>query len=185
MALYRIRTVLTSTLITGQGVATHYFDENGGTAQQAVTAIGNFWNALDTVMQESILWATEADVAKINSTTGALEGVVVTTPASGSGGTSQAQTTKATQGLIQWRTGTFPGGRELRGRTFIPGMPSGALTNGDPGTSYRSTLVTAGNGLMNDATCTLVVWSRKIGGFAPVTSVTSSAKAAVLRSRRD
>lgn len=182
--MYRVRTVFTG--IQGSPwLSTMYFDSLGaGTAQQAVSAVGTFWGALDNFMGAGVAWATEADVADINSTTGQPEDVTSTTPSTGAGSGGADLLPAATQGLIQWRTGVFANGREVRGRTFIPGLMETASTGGPSGT-FASAAPTAAAALIADANSTLIIWSRANSSFAPVTSGTLWTSFAVLRSRRD
>lgn len=185
MALYRIRTQLSGTLITGPAVATHWFDQAGGTAQQAMNAVVAFWAAIAPKIQESVQIQPEADVAFVDETTGDTTGYTTVTPTADTGGTAQANTSRSTQGILQLRTGTFIGGKEVRGKLFIPGVPAGEVSNGMPAASYITALQNGGNALVADANSIWVVYSRVHHDSYPVASTTSPTYFGELRSRRD
>lgn len=185
MAMYRVRCQLSGSLITGPAVSTFWFDQAGGTAQQAVTAVQAFWESLDNHVQESINIASEPDVAFVDETTGETTGYITTTPFSDAGETAQANTSRDTQGIVQLRTGTFVGGKEVRGRIFIPGVPAGDVTNGMPASGYKTALTTAGDALVANATSLWVVYSRVHHDMYPVAGTTVPSYFGSLRTRRD
>lgn len=86
--------------------------------------------------------------------------------------------------VVNWRTGFYAGGRELRGKTFIVPLTSGQFeTNGTLADSGVTAIQTAANAVVGGGN-PLHVWSRKAGANAPVTSATVPDRAIVLRSRR-
>jgi hypothetical protein len=93
----------------------------------------------------------------------------------------------ATQGLIRWRTGVFIAGRELRGRTFIPGATESRSANGRPDSTYITTAETAAQDLLDNAAlgAALVVYSVTHRQVELVQSRSVWGQWAVLRSRRD
>lgn len=182
--MYRVRTVFTG--VTGSPwVSTAFFGEGSGTGQQAATAVGAFWSSVDSLMEVSVSWSTLADVEIVDASTGQVTGVVNTTPVTGGGVAATTGLPVATQALVRWRTGVYVGGREIRGRWFIPGLATTANTDGAPSSTVLSTVNTAAATLLADANADLEVWSRK-NGTAPV-AVSGSCwnQFAVLRSRRD
>jgi hypothetical protein len=154
-------------------------------ADAAVAAVGAFWGAVDNFMHTSISWATIAEV-DILLTTGEKTGSLFTTPQAGAGGTTGDFLPQAIQGLVNLRTGVFIGGREVRGKIFIPGLTEGSNTASGTwlGTQVASvqaavnTLLTAGDPAFG-------VWSRLNGSISPAVAGTVTSKWAVLRSRRD
>lgn len=181
--MYRVRTQLTG-LFGLPGLSTMFFDEAGGSAQQAVNAVGAFWAGVVTNgVQNGFQYLTEPDVDVVNSTTGQITSTVQTTSASGSSSAAGEALPWATQGLIRWRTGVYSGGREIRGRTFLPGMLE-SNSFGIPLASWTTPMQGVVNALIADANSTLIVWSRKNQGFAPVVSGSVWQQWAVLRSRR-
>jgi len=188
--LYRVRVGWTG----GSGtpwLSTHYFLESAGTAQQAATAVGVFWGAVDALINSGHDWATEPDVSTIESTTGALTGVVQTTSQTGTGGSAVERLPQATQGLLQLRTGAVIGDRELRGRIFIPGLTQDSNDAGDVIAATITAVNAAAVTLMTSANADLHIWKRPSssggsdGSNAQVVGASMWTKFAVMRSRRD
>lgn len=184
MGMYRIRTVLTG----NQGspwLNTMYFDDGGGSAQQAADAAGLFWAECQDGMKTTIHWETEADVATIDEATGNTTAVTLTTPVDGDGVDSGNILPWATQGLVRFRTGVYLAGREIRGRAFIPGTTETFTATGLPDSSLTAYMQNAVTAVLGAANATLVVWSRKNQVSAVVSSGSPWNNYATLRSRRD
>ena len=190
MTMYRVRTVFNGPQGT-PWLSTMFFDAAGGTHQQAAAAVGAFWGAVDALQTNQVAWATEPDVAEISEANGGLEGVESTTPVTGSGALSVEPLPWVSQGLLRWRTSTTIFGRQLRGRTFIPALCTGATDDGNLTATQATTLNGIAAALIADANSTLVIWHRQTadgnndGDMAPVTSGTMWQSFATLRSRRD
>lgn len=188
--MYRIRTTLTG--VQGSPwLSTMYFDVAGGTAQDAADAVGVFWGAMDNSMVSAVQWATEAEVAQVNASNGNLVMVHATTPVTGVGASATEVMPIATQGLVRWRTGSIANGREVRGRTFIPGLVEANNNSGVPTAAFVTMLNGAASALISDANSVLVVYHRgdpdagSPGSKHTVTTGTAWSQFAVLRSRRD
>jgi hypothetical protein len=183
--MYRIRTVING----GPGspwLSTMYFLESGGTALQAATAVSNFWGQVDSVLKNNVSWAVENDVTHIESTTGAPVGLSSVTVPGGAGAAVGDQMPPVTQGLIRWRTGVFAGTREIRGRTFVPGLTEqDSSVNGNLSSVAQVAFESAGATLIDDINSTFVIWSRAKLQAAPAVTATAWLSFAVLRSRRD
>jgi hypothetical protein len=188
--MYRVRTVFEGFQGT-PWLSTLFFDENGGTAQQAANAAGAFWGAADALMDNEVNWRTEPDVAEIDAITGQLESVSSTTPVIGSGALTTLMLPVATQALVRWRTGIIVGDRELRGRTFVPGLGTASNDNGVLLAASQTTLQTAAAALIADANSVLVIWHRPTspgasdGQAASVLTANVWGQFATMRSRRD
>jgi len=188
--MYRVRTVF-SGVQGAPWLNTLYFQDSGGTAQQAATAAGAFWNSVDTYIYGGITWTTEADVVSITASSGALAGVTATTPVTGTGGGGSDPLPYATQGLVRWRTGVVVGTRELRGKTFIPGLTETGVTAALVTAAVVTAVNTAAATLISDPNSILVAWHRPSapGALDGVSwNVATGQMApgfAVLRSRRD
>lgn len=164
-----------------------YFDEVAENAQVCADTAASLWEGLDGNMNSGVDWTTEANVAELNPATGALLNIVTTDPTGGTGSGSGDMGARAAQVLIEWHTGVFAGGREIRGKTFVPGIVQSASA-GDG--SVDSTLVTAlaafvGTWLVEPGNATPGVWSRKNGVIHPIATGAVANQFAVLRSRRD
>lgn len=166
-------------------VSTMYFDDGTPSAQDCVDAVGAFWGAVDALIDNEVDWSTQADVENVDPVTGNVLAVVATTPVTGTGAMNASALPFASQGLVRWRTGVYIGGREIRGRTFIPGLTATASDNGRPLAANQATINAAAAGLIADANCDLGIWSRANGQIQVVTSGTMWTEFAVLRSRRD
>jgi hypothetical protein len=181
MSLWRVRTSW-SGLPGTPWVSTHYFQQALLGAVEAAEAVGAFWEDMDPQISLSALWVVEGDVTEIDQVTGATIGLSPVTPIAGSGSAGGDRSPAAAQGLIRWRTGVYAAGREIRGRTFIPGVceSSGASV---PLPAYMAAL--------NAAAATLIltpgfsVWSKTHGLAPSVDGGFAWNQYAVLRSRRD
>ena len=182
--MYRVRTIFTG--VTGSPwVNTAYFNESGGSPEQAAAAVGQFWNTVDALIESSVGWSTSADVETVNAATGEVTDVTSTTISAGTGAGGATGLPTAAQGLIRWRTGHYVGGREVRGRWFIPGLGAASNSDGLLLAASRTLINDAGVALINDANSSLAVWSRAHGLDQVVTSASVWTQFAVMRSRRD
>jgi hypothetical protein len=205
--MYRVTTIMGGPYVQGGGIQQFYFDLAGGTAAQACTAAKTFWSAFAASVGSATTFATNAAVEVIQDTDGAIVGVSTTTAGTttGTGGTEVLP--MATQGLVQWRTGVYSDGREIRGRTNIPAMLEAGSSAGVPTSATQTAIAAAGAALIADANSSLVVYRRprlarpqvgnpgdpwylpaqtaRDGEFAAVSTATASTKWAILRGRRD
>lgn len=182
--MFRVRTAWTG-WPGAPALSTLYFEDSGGQlAQDAADAVQAFWTALSGRIMSSSSWAIDTAVDEM-TTAGVVTGTTaVTGTLTGSGSAAGHSLPPATQGLIRWRTGFFVGGREIRGRTFVP-TPSENDSDFNPASGYITTLNTAAAALIADADSQLVVWSKTNTSTAPVNVGQAWTSWAVLRSRRD
>lgn len=186
-----------SGLSGGTGVMTIYgrdlVNENDAAADLLAT---NMKSAIDAVkslyISTSVTFSQDGSADVINPATGAKTGVLSTTPWTDTGGSSDIALPPATQGLVHWSTGVYTGGREIVGRTFVPGLTTFASQAGGVAKAAFITAMTSfvTAWLDSHATTTAIgVWHRpKAGGggaFEPAVAGTTRTKFAVLRSRRD
>ena len=205
--MYRVTTLFTGPQIVGGGIQQFYLDTAGGSASQAAAAVKTFWSAHTGFLQTGNVIDVQAGVELVDDTDGRVTGIVSTTGQTSSTTGGSEALSPATQGLIQWRTGVFTDGREIRGRTFLPAMMESLNTTGAPAASLVTAVNTAAAALIADASSTLVVWQRprkarpqvgmpgdpwflkqqsqRVGSHANVSTGTMWAQWAVLRSRRD
>lgn len=193
--MLQVTTVWSGTM---QGVpyfSQHYF---GGTSELEATAARNalttFWQGVDDRVVNNLTWTIQGDVEVIDPATGQITGVFGGVGATGNGADTGELTSAALQGLLRWRTGTFLGGREIRGRTFLPGVSEASSADGVPAATYITGMETAATNLRTSASTAggLVVWARprteaptRPGQTALVVSSSCWGQFAVLRSRRD
>lgn len=155
-------------------------DQTSATA--ANTAVGAFWESVDNYIDNAVLWATESEIESINPVTGETVGAFAVTPVSGSGDAAGDLLPIAAQALVRIRTGVFVGGREIRGRIFVPGVNETYNANGVLEPTAQTGILAAANTL--DA-AGLLVWSRTHGQAVIASTLSVASDFAVLRSRRD
>lgn len=163
-----------------------YFNDSVGSPSDAAAAVVGFWETLAPVIDNALTMAVQGNVFVVDNITQEITGIEVAGSADvipGENGASEASL--ATQGLIRWRTGSYVGGREVRGRTFIPGVTSTSVATGGPSSTYISTLGGAATGLIGHAASQLVVGSKVHGVVREVAFAEVWNEFAVLRSRRD
>jgi hypothetical protein len=184
--MLRVRTVFTGVAGTPWYNNLFFTGTDSLSADAAVDAAGDFWEAVDVVISDQVDWATEAEVLVIDESTGQATDAFTVTPIVGTGEAGTDIMPRALQALCRLQTGVFIGGRRLSGRIFIPGTTEGGWTGGVliPG---NVTLITAAatTNLIGHATSQVGVYSRKNGVFFAATSASTWNEGAVLRSRRD
>jgi len=183
--VYRVRTTVTG----GSGgpyLSTSFFNVIGGLeAQDAVADLRAFWQAIRGNIWSGLTLTVEPDVAEIDIATGEVTGLVPTTSTPVTGDNSAEPTPWTTQGLIRWRSGIYVAGREIRGRTFIPGVNESVSQSGVPSSTYKSSIESAAATLLSSSVSEMVVYSRKHHELGPVLLGSVWSQWASLRSRRD
>lgn len=189
MTIARVRTVLSG--VPGTPYYSNLYFQGVVTQPQAQDCLDNvaaFFNSLESTIISTCTWLTEGDVALIDEATGTLTGNLSGTGGSGVGTVSGDPMPWSNQGLLRLLTDTYVGGRRLRGRFFNPAQVEANSTLGVPIGAYITGLNTIGQTLITDSATSSsewVVWSRKNGVAAEVSSVSTWGQWAVLRSRRD
>lgn len=183
--MLRIRTIF-SGVQGSPWVSTMFFGgtEDQTAANNANAAVGVFWNAVDTLMDTSVVWTTSSEVARIGLD-GAQTGLFAVTPVASQGQSVADALPWATQAVIKWRTGSFLGGRELRGRTFVPGLTEATASEGSPSVGTVNTINAAAAALIADANSEFLVWSRRYAASSQASSGSTWTQWGVMRSRRD
>jgi hypothetical protein len=198
MPLYRVHTEFTG-LAGAPYLNTLFFDELGGSSQNAANAVANFWGAVDAGLDSNLDWATLGEVATLNEVNGDILSITNVTTGSGSGAVAGEVSPTVLQALISWSTGVPFDGRILRGRTFIPGIPEAALSDGVLQPSSVTLFQNAATALIGELNAQLSIWHRPIpppdeenpdrvqrdGAQADVGTAVVRNGFAVLRSRRD
>jgi hypothetical protein len=153
-----------------------------------VTAVTNFWVAVDNFIHSSVSWQVEAEVPTLEDSTGQITNIETVIQGSGQGSGSGDLLPPATQALAHLLTSTFLNGRQLRGRLNIPGLTENANdSNGTPTATVLTGLQTACDNFLADLSGPgpLRVFSKTKFTSAVVDSMPVADKWAVLRSRRD
>lgn len=168
------------------GFSVLHFDEpdDQTAAEDAAAAAAVFVGAVDNFLRVDQQWAIDDEVLEVNVLTGQTEGVFTVSGASGAGADTGDAVPNAAMALIRWRTGVFLGGRELRGRTFIPGFTETSVqANGNVSDTAVQALNTAAGTLIS--TSEVGIYSPTKNAFADATSASTWTEFAILRSRRD
>lgn len=157
----------------------------GGGVQDSIDIVRDFWNALSGVISSSVTYHIDGAVEIVDPVTGKPTGIDQGTTRTNVFTAPTDSLPWQTQALIYWNTGSWIGGRQVRGRTFIPGMVE-MNNNGDGsmGSSLLTTLGTAATVLSNATTCTPGIYSRKHTNTYPIVSHTVIGHWSVMRTRR-
>lgn len=179
------------TVMTGIQGAPYYNALNfTGTTQlnatNAALAVQAFWGDLAAQLHQDVSIQVQPQVVAYNDQTGQPDAAFNTGPHEAqSGAVDSPLLPFTTQGLISWRTGSYVAGREVRGRTFIPGMTEASNNLGMPESGALTVFQTAATALINDADSNFAIWSPKNGSTVIVISGTPWTQWGSLRSRRD
>jgi hypothetical protein len=183
--LWRVKTT-----ITGDHGAPWYSQQYFATSigldtQSAVDAVGAFWDSLKSYIHisNSVNVSGEVDVVDID--TGSLTGVVAVDDVNV---TTTKNTTPLPDGIQacgSYGTGVYVSGRELRGRLFVPGLTTDAMSNGRLESGMAGVIKSS---LDNLTAATLmhemVVYSRTHHVAAPCVTTRVNTEFSMLRSRR-
>jgi hypothetical protein len=167
-----------------EGFSVMHFDDVLANAQSTADAVSEWLDDTNVVRSVAQFAQVDSEVLLVNVGTGAIEGAtqVVTAIEGGNLGTDPLP--QASMILARWRTGVYLGGREIRGRTFIPGLGSENLgTNGELDPTQLQSVVLSGTALINASA--LAVWSPTNGSLATVATSAVWPEFAVMRSRRE
>lgn len=170
-----------------QGFSVMHFNPPGelqGDAQDAADAAGAFIGAVDNFLRVDQAWTIDPEVLVIDPTTGQTTGVRTVTVTPGTGADAGNAVPNASMILVRWRTGDFFNGRELRGRTFIPGATATSVqANGNlSDTAVQAINAAAATLISNSAFC---IYGPTTGIVSEVDTGSTWTEFATLRSRRD
>nr|CRY97308.1 hypothetical protein [uncultured prokaryote] len=163
-----------------------FFDAAVGDIDDLIGSVSTFWNSVTLNVTENLTWVIDPAVPLIEVSTGQIISVAISSiEADGEGSGAETQLARFTQGLMQLRTGVFAGGREIRGRIFIPGPTEKANDDGRPNSDWFVGTTPGKDALLNDVDAELVVYSPTKAMAEPVTAIVNWTEWATLRSRRD
>lgn len=177
------------TTASGAGkVTVMYFDGATSITTQR-TALTTFWQAVDDALDDSVTWAIRNAGVVVDDGSGTLTGSWSSgSVVSGVGLGVTEPLPDATQTLIRWNTPNIVNGRFLRGRTYVPGLSSLNVDEGNVRAAAITLIGAAATALVGSG-AGLRVWHRPIAGSGGASfSATSAAvwpEFAVLRRRRN
>jgi len=171
---------------SGDWYSSMHFDHTlGSSTQDSVDTVKAFWDALKAKMTNLLVIHIDPVVTQLDPVT--LEPIgldTVTGYTINCSGSTDALPFQ-TQGCILWNTGVWIGGRQVRGKTYIPGITEAENDQpGVPGAGMLSAMATAAAAVVTPVDGVPVVASRTHGGAIPISAAQVSLKWALLRSRR-
>jgi hypothetical protein len=181
--VYRVRTAITGS-VGGPMLNTLWFDAAGGTEQQAATAAQLFWHNARLRISNAFSMLVEPLVYTVDIATGLANGSRTVTTSVETGGVSSDNMPGYVQGIVVWHTGVFVGGREVIGRTFLPGVTEGDNSNSAPSGSYLTDMGSAATALETTVAPPFVIYSPTHHVAVPVASHAVDSQWAILKSRR-
>lgn len=183
-SMYRVRMVL-SNVAAGPIYLTGYFDSAGGGAGSAASAWQRAFYASAAELRIGAICTTDPQVDLVDPVTGSIISTVTVSVPTLTGTAAYDLSAVGVQGAVNWRTGTYVAGREIRGRTFQPLVGVNDLTAAGV---FQSAYVTGKNTkaaqLIADPASTFVIWSRAHGRWEAVVSGTTNTLPSYLHSRR-
>jgi hypothetical protein len=186
--MHRVKMLLSGAALPGGGLATHYFDYPSSAAQTALDAATSLWGQFCTYMCPDLHVVADAIVDQVDPADGAIFGVTACSPESLAGASANDCITQASQMLVQWRTGQYLNGREVRGRTFVPGVTENYSTSGELAPAVLASLPANLDAFINASGAVPVIWHRPgphgAGSAVPIALGTLWTEFAVLRGRR-
>jgi len=164
-----------------------YWDTSQSAASQRA-ALGTLLGSVDGLLDSNTLWTVETSGKEIDDATGTLMNVwSEATAQTGAGATAGQCVPDAAMVLLRWNTSTITGGRFVKGRTYIPGLSTANVLDGNLATATVSSI----NGYLSTFVASATsfgIWHRPNGAspglLADVTSATVWPEFAVLRRRR-
>lgn len=169
------------------GVSTTYVEQGTGNAAAAVSAWADFWDTMSDYIANDFTVTLGGTMETINVVSGQTVSVETVTPVSVQGTAVTQFLPTASQGVLEFLTGVFANGRQIRGKMFVPGIVEDQNEQGFPISTCISAFEAALNdvndlGGMNGA---WTVWSRANARQEYVTDSFMWSQWGVLRSRRD
>lgn len=163
------------------GVSTFYCT---GTMETFRAALHNFFNADKSLYPSSVTITIPSTGSDINSDTGLVTGVWTSGTDDAIACTGTGAYAAPAGMVVNWHTGIYVGGRELRGKTFlVPMITTTFQSDGSLNDTDRAGVETDANTLA-DTTASMVIYSRSTNTIASVASASVPDLVAVLRSRR-
>lgn len=166
----------------GPGVSTFY--ANAGQVPN-LTALRTLWAAMTGAIPGGFTTQIENTGQTVDLATGQAIGTWSTGTVGAVGGGGTGGYAAPCGAVIQWKTGQFVNGREVRGKTFLVPLPANAYDgDGTLTPTLVSSLQTAVNTFVTSVAGSYLVWSRKGAVGHPITSGVVRDRAMVLTSRR-
>lgn len=164
------------------GISTFY-SENA--VDGLLAALHGFYNDFANNIPSGVVISFPKSGLTIDSTSGQANGSWSTTNTTASITCTGAGSWASPVGcVVNWRTGSYVAGRELRGKTFMVPLIGSQFDQGHLLAASKSEFQASADALVLNG-ADMRIWSRKTGIVRTVTAATIPDKAVVLRSRRD
>lgn len=165
----------------GPAFTTMYFD---GASAPPLAALNTFWSTIKNLFPVTCTLQVAGSGVGINLGTGKPDGFWTGTAPAAVVGTGANAYAAPAGAMVEWKTGQFKNGREIRGKTFIvPIIIAAYQTDGSIADSNRDAITAAATALLA-ASPKIGVWSKGAHQFATATSAKCLDKVVILRSRR-
>lgn len=166
----------------GPGVTTMYTQ---GDEAVLISRMKTFFDSFKAWIPQPIVVSYPTSGVTVDLATGQPNGTWTANPTAVTTMTGSGNYAAAAGAMINWHTGLYVAGRELRGKTFIvPLMPAFFDGGGRLSPANANAIATAAAAVIAPEGG-LGAYSRKYGTYAPALSASVPAKSVVLRSRRD
>ena len=178
------------TVLTGVGGSPYYQTLNfmGGSlvdAQAVHARTTDFWIEIQDLFHSDIVAVVQPEVVAVAPETGQAIGQFVVPQQQITGTASGQLLPRATQALMQLTTGQWRNGRQVRGRSFLPGLTEPSSDNGMPVAPVRTQIRNAAVDLLGPPPTRWGVYSTTNREFIGAIGVDVWSEWAILRSRRD
>lgn len=167
------------------GFSILHWDADLSEAQNAADAATAWWDEINDRFANAQSMRVDPEVHLVDESTGQTIGTTTVTTASVAGTAGAVQVPQPSMVLVRWRTGAFVNGREIRGRTFLPGLSSAEVTSGGEVSANTITDVNNSVTFILADTPDLAVYSPSYATASAVTSGSCWNEFAVMRSRRE
>ena len=190
----QVVTEITGAAVSGGGQCTIAFSdpESDPTLDEYLDAVDAFWLTLTTNwLDDDVSFTVKGEVNRFAAANGELQQIFSHSDRptrTGAGGGNS--TPRIAQALLRWRTDDIVNGRLVKGRNFIPGIPSTGLTDtGLLQPVIHAGIADAGQQIIDDSGALVVVWHRPVNGAGGsehrVTGASCWEQFAMLHGRRD
>lgn len=152
----------------GGGFRTVLFFGLGNPVADQRADIGTLLGTIDNLLDSNTLWTVETSGRELDDATGSLTGVWSDSIATNGAGMLAGQCVPdAAQVLLRWTTDTIVNGRFVKGHSFIPGLSTANILEGNLAAATVTTIQGAVNAFVADANA-FGVWHRPVGGAGGV-----------------
>nr|CRY97439.1 hypothetical protein [uncultured prokaryote] len=184
--MLRVRSVMTGLAGSPFYSNLYFAGELDTEAETAADGVHDIWDGVHESIKAGLTIEVDPFVAIVDQVTGEVTGGHLVDPPDPVVCIAAADVLPMmTQLQVNLNTATYIGGRNVKGRCYIPALTEAVNdTNGRPSIGIRGGVEDLFDGVIAGG-AQLVVWSRKNGTQAYVSSNTCSTQWASLRSRRD